>query len=578
MTDQDVRDMLQKQAASVLPSTDGLDRIQAKLDAPATTRRFPMPLLAAAAIVVVALIGVALAQRDDTTGIVTSPPTSAPTGALQAVWPSNDPEVLNGISAAWAREESPLSAVRLYLQARIGEIPADDDIVVVMGDGAATVTVSGHVQTEIAMRRLDGDGPWYVKQSISALIGYQRLSYDGAVAHADAVPSEDGELSTVVEAPDGASGSGSASGHSTAGQVVDLASGDVEQPHDEPALVVRTVLRTDSGVVALAETLVLAPDPDDSVGTTTTTVPPSSEFPPGVWPWPMDSMQSSLRDPVETARAYIESRIGISNTTTVSAYQAGDGRSGEVVFGGDIQTTVFVRVFEGQWYVEGSASDLVTLHDGIARIEADGWLQSFTLRSSGVSSALQPAHAAKAGDEITDVFASEPDTDLVSAVRFLLTTSDGVKGLTEVRFEPPSPDADPRGVVIAYLSDRLGGREVVVNDFTAIDDTHGEVTWQAGVVNVEKRGGYWSVTDAIGDSIQVLSLTHDEGIAGELQLAQAGTVHLYADGVTWDVRNDIDREGTVVQFSHADMPMPHIFYAVFETDTGFVSLAEPAVS
>jgi hypothetical protein len=156
MTDDDVRDLLEQRAAAVQPSADGLERIQAKLagEVPVTAvarRRPSTTWLAAAAVVVVALVGAVLfLDRDDTTNLATAPPTTAGHVAryplVEAVWPSNDPEVLNGISAAWAREESPLSAVRLYLTDRVGEVGlTDDDIAIAVGDegGTGVVTVTG---------------------------------------------------------------------------------------------------------------------------------------------------------------------------------------------------------------------------------------------------------------------------------------------------------------------------------------------------------------------------------------------------------------------------------------------------
>jgi hypothetical protein len=134
--------------------------------------------------------------------------------------------------------------------------------------------------------------------------------------------------------------------------------------------------------------------------------------------------------------------------------------------------------------------------------------------------------------------------------------------------------------VVAYLEDVLGSDAPLhVNDFTPADASHGEVTWQAGVVRVVKKEGQWFAQEAIGDAIQIEGTSLDVGyVGGSLTLAQAGTVHLSVGDTTWDVRNDVDREGTSVHFEH-DIPTdePVILRAVFTTDTGDVSVAEKVI-
>jgi hypothetical protein len=67
-------------------------------------------------------------------------------------------------------------------------------------------------------------------------------------------------------------------------------------------------------------------------------------------------------------------------------------------------------------------------------------------------------------------------------------------------------------------------------------------------------------------------------VSGSLTLAQAGTVHLSVGDVAWDVRNDVDHEGTAVRFDH-DIPTdePVVLRAVFTTDTGYASIAEKVI-
>ena len=340
----------------------------------------------------------------------------------------------------------------------------------------------------------------------------------------------------------------------------------------------------------------------DAPPTTDTTQPAKTELPPGVWPFPQDEVaEAALGDPVDTALAYVDARVGgTTDRTTVSEYQAGDNSSGEVVFGGDIQTTVFVRRLDDRWHVEGSASDLVTLHDAdgdgslTAVVEAKGWLQSHVALSTGASQPLVEAREFDAGEEITEGLAYDLNTDqAVKAVRFLLTFGpEGTKGLSEVAFRPPFaetavPDGavwqeaglDARELVVAYLDDRLDGRRVEVGDLTEVGDGSGEVTWEAGVVRLQQLDGYWYVVEAIGDSIQIAGTSLDAGyVGGTLTLAQAGTVRLSVGDTAWDVRNDVDAEGTDVPFEH-EVPTdaPVILRAVFETDSGFVSLAERVI-
>lgn len=145
--------------------------------------------------------------------------------------------------------------------------------------------------------------------------------------------------------------------------------------------------------------------------------------------------------------------------------------------------------------------------------------------------------------------------------------------------QPERAGLDARELVAAYLDDRLAGRDVEVRALTDLGDGRGEVTWEAGVVRLRQVDGYWYVVEAVGDSVQIKGTSLDVGyVGGTLTLAQAGTVHLRVGDTAWDVRNDVDAEGTDVPFEH-EVPTesPVILRAVFETDTGFVSLAERVI-
>jgi hypothetical protein len=355
-------------------------------------------------------------------------------------------------------------------------------------------------------------------------------------------------------------------------------------------------------LVALVGAVLLAQGEDGGTpvtsGSTTTSGPSATSTSttaaaaawPGVWPSPDDAVDPSvLDDPVNTARAYVASRVVDVGATTASDFRAGDANSGEVEFTGHVSTTVLVRLGpNGLWYVVGAASDLLPVHDAGA-----GEVVMTADTAGDVHGAVRSATGAIAPIDQRQV--TEPGTELwrgtAGGAWFSLTTKDGAIGLAETLIVTPEPPAgeeavlpsagaaDPRDAVVAYLKDVLGDG-LTVNDFTPVDATHGEVTWEAGVVKVVKQGDRWYPNEAIGDSIQIAGTSLDAGyISGSLTLAQAGTVHLSVGTVTWDVRNDIDREGTTVRFAH-DIPTdeePIVLRAVFTTDTGYVSVAEKVV-
>jgi len=272
-----------------------------------------------------------------------------------------------------------------------------------------------------------------------------------------------------------------------------------------------------------------------------------------------------------------------------NVFQAGDTNSGEVPFHGALETTVFVRqAHNGRWFVIGAASDLLPVHgddSGDLRMtaEVDGMLRGVERSATGAEAPIDPTRVQRGAEVWHGSFGSAWRT---------ITTDDGTVGLAEAVVPAPpraaadevplGPGApDPRDAVVAYLEGVLGSDEPLhVNDFTPGDDaTHGEVTWQAGVVRVIKQGSTWFAHEAIGDSIQIAGTSLDVGyVSGSLTVAQAGTVHLSVGAVAWDVRNDVDREGTTVRFEH-DIPTdePVILRAVFTTDTGYVSVAEKVI-
>jgi hypothetical protein len=169
--------------------------------------------------------------------------------------------------------------------------------------------------------------------------------------------------------------------------------------------------------------------------TTERTTPPASVVHDLPAVWPTDSSaeldayprRDTLVDPVDAAREYIAARVGVSRHTTYSAFQSGDGESGEVVVGGDVATIVSLRRLGGDgtpWYVVASVSELMPAMESPAAaahtvvvVDADGQL---TIRHPGDADVTRPA--AK-GEEL--------DVDGQGA--FLLTLADGTTALTEVR-------------------------------------------------------------------------------------------------------------------------------------------------
>lgn len=343
-------------------------------------------------------------------------------------------------------------------------------------------------------------------------------------------------------------------------------------------------------VLGLVGTVLLAQRDHDGTpvtsGTTTTTTTAPTTVTEGVFPAPGDDVApAALHDPAAMANAYLDARIGDAPRVRTYEYQQGDARSGEVVFHGSVETTVLVRQGMGdRWFVVGSASDLLPVHDaggGEVVMTADviGEVHGENRSATGAVEQITP---------VSTTTGAELWRGAAGGAWRTITTKEGAVGLAEVQVVAPENDAvlpgdgatDPRAAVVAYLDDRLGGRSVTVNDFTATDDTHGEVTWEAGVVLVVRQGDRWYPHEAVGDSIQIAGTSLDSGyISGSLTLAQAGTVHLAVGDVTWDVRNDVDREGTTVRFDHAISTdnEPIVLRAVFDTDTGHVSVAEKVV-
>lgn len=586
--DQDVREMLRAKAESIRPSADGLRAIEAKLaSAPSDRRRPPMALMAAAALLVIGMVGAVLVLRnDDATSVDVGPVATTPTttgdGGFAAfvppgVWPWPGDPVDDTVFS------DPVMTARAYVASRVTDVGATTDSGFQQGDAhSGEVVFTGDVSTTVLVRK-DADDRWYVVASSSDLVSLHVVD-GGTIAHIET----GGTLirTTTVSVGGDSTGEG---GEMVGGEEFELG---YTLGRDDAALRELFVLDTLDGTTAITEVSFRATGapPDQPMATVN-----------GVWPFPQDEVTDPLTDPVATAVAYLDARVGgVTDATTVGDYVADDNSSGSVTFTGEIETTVYVRMLAGTWHVESAQSDLVTLSDDdgdgalVATVNAPGWLMSHVVLSSGSSEPLVDAAPFEAGDEITEGLSFDPDDgDVVKAVRFLLTTGeDGVKGLTEVAFRPPFQGAlvpadalseeaslDGREAAQLYLTDRLGERTVTINDFTDLGDGQGEVTWEAGVIRLQLTDGYWHVVEAIGDSVQLNAAYFQDGaVHGEITVAERGALTISTNDGSIEIDVTQDGEGTLVPFEFPTEVTAGPVRVVFETESGFVSLAERVVA
>ena len=198
----------------------------------------------------------------------------------------------------------------------------------------------------------------------------------------------------------------------------------------------------------VATTPEVGPPPAEGEGVDTTTVTTAVEPSvtaigrPGIWPWAGDDTRSADRsDPRDLALRYLLSRFdGELGDTPASDVPPGDPTSGEIVFTGDIETTVLVRTEDGeQWYVVAALSDLlelVVLDDGAVeyRPRVAGEL---TGNAEGPLVAPDPRGPVPVTPDMTGSFQPQAGDDEVGILRhwFTLTTDEGTTGFTEVRVD-----------------------------------------------------------------------------------------------------------------------------------------------
>lgn len=536
-------------------------------------------LAAAAVVAAVALVGGALFVArgdDDATTVATegdgggAPPVAGAEGVtlLDAVWPSAVESEIVADAPVEARHQYPWPAARRYLADRTGVEVPEDGFTLVSGDAThAVLTVTdGSVDVELAMQRLgSADDPvWYVVRATSQSLRVSDATYDGSRVRAMVTALVDGDLVLEAQPPNGGGPLAAVdAGPVSAGEVIEL---DEELPREAGVILRATIVR--EGGPALSEQLVPAgawspaPDADDGAGE------PTGSYD-GVWPWPDDAVDESvLDDPVDTARAYVASRILDVGTTTASEFQQGDGNSGEVVFSGDVSTTVMVRRLDGRWHVEASASDLVTVHavdDGSStvRFELGGEL-THTEHISGRGPSTE-TYDVTAGEERAGYAYTFGRDDIVVRNAFVLDTADGPIALAEFALRAPTggtvapPDEaifaagglDAVGTAQGYIEQRLG---FIPDDMRLNASASGAdaatVDWEGGAVLLRRHQDLWFVTESIGASVSISSIVASGAdYAVDVFLGEPGRLLVQAldaeGGVCAETTLDVEGRGEV---------------------------------
>ena len=477
--------------------------------------------------------------------------------ALDAVWPSDDPEVLRGISASWARDPSPLPAVRLYLQDRLQTTPSDEHLVV---DGD-TVTVTEETNVVVHLGRLDGQ-IWYVERATSGLLDVD-VSFDGERVRGGVVPGSSGTLEISYEADGGGAG-----GTEPAVAEV-LVPMDYTMPASD-SVVTRVALLAEVGIVALDERRLAAPEgapaPDMATGE-----------PAGVWPKGGDDIPASdLTDPVGTAARYIEETVGASNGIVLSEYRQGDSNSGEVEVTGDLIATIALRQIEGRWHVEAVHTPLVEARGDVPgelwlHANLEGNLVVTVLDHWGTVVQSMPSRHMNEGEEVVVVPAEPVHKPFSVRYRFepAVGNPPGIGDVavagnlaqqqgTGIETEPhevpaealhPAGGLDPIGTAQGYIEDRLG----FWPDDMRLSPEHASETiqtvdWSRGSVTMVRHDGYWYVIESIGASVSFESITRNgDDIDVQVFLGEEGTLLtqvLDAEGVVCaEVTTDVEGRG-----------------------------------
>jgi hypothetical protein len=473
--------------------------------------------------------------------------------------------------------DDPVMTARGYVATRVLDPGATTDGGFQQGDArSGEVVFTGDVSTTVSVRQ-DDDGRWYVVASSSDLVTLHDTGDGTVTARVEAA----GELTRTTTVSGGAE---PVSETETVEGGEEYTGLGYTLGRDDAAISERFVLAAADGPTGITEVSFRAGD---------TEAPPAVDPPAsddevlGVWPWPVanEDRFEPFTDPSIAAREYVVDWVGMGYSTP-SEFREGDSMSGEVEITGDLEATIALRQVGGEWHVEASHTPLVTTLEGVdpgsVRLEANeaGTLSAEVRVPHRGVIATSPEQAVEPGDTVTIV----PPADQVRpgdvvAVRYVLHTSRQapnseftVSGIGEVRVWWGS-GSDARAVAETFI-ESVTGDDITVGEPTDHEDADVQVPWDNGVVVLDHFESEYEVVEAIGDSVQLLSATGDgRTVRGELRLAQAGTVRIMAGDDEATVRNDVDAEGTIVPFELTSAARDGLLVIVFDTDTGYTSVA-----
>jgi len=289
MTENDVRQMLQRRAGDVSPSPDAWADIERRLTGEGgdgrvvplrnrPARRYPPFLVAAAVLVALGVAAAVLSGPDGSSRVDTTPASPSPTAppttfggsspSLAAVWPATTVDGLNALQAdadAGRRPDllNPRAAAGQYLGDRFLALPGERVDFEVLeyraGDsqsGEVPYRADGLPGT-VLVRRTAGEGSiWFVVGSTSLRLPVVNAGYDGRRFTAGLQPTAAGRLEVALHGGDGDDPVRTVQ-DVTAGQQIEL---DQALPGRRAAIALMVHTGTD-GVVSLAEVRADGPAP-----------------------------------------------------------------------------------------------------------------------------------------------------------------------------------------------------------------------------------------------------------------------------------------------------------------------------
>lgn len=283
MTEESVREMLQRRAGDVIPSPAAWAEIETRLggdgDAqvlplvPRRARRLPPMLVAAAVLVAVGLAALVVTRPDGDQRVTTSPADTAVTSTtapgpvgvgdaeIPSLWPATTTAGLLALQAdadAGRRPDllDPRAAAGQYLSDRFLAVPGrrvDFEV----REYRAGDSMSGEVPyvadrlpgSVLVSRLGGGDGIWYVSALTALGLPTMDVVYDGARLTADIRPTVAGQLEVEVSGPKGGDRIGESGRAVQAGELVRL-----DTPfRDNVAAIALLRLTSTDGTVSLSE-------------------------------------------------------------------------------------------------------------------------------------------------------------------------------------------------------------------------------------------------------------------------------------------------------------------------------------